>query len=244
MIGAKTCCQLRLCVAAGVSIGFLAGCTTSPHRTRLTSPYDRTVTIAVAPAMNQSGSRDFDPVVAADLFASELGHVDEVMVIPVSRVLAVLAGQGRRQIGSPSHALEVCEALGADAIVVMAVTEYDPYDPPVGGMAAQLYVLPSVPGSGFDPVQASRQASPPGVGDANDSPLRPKAQSQRVFNASHDEVAEAVKEYARGRDADDSPMAWRKYIKSQQMFLRFCCWATVRELIRQEWHRQTGQVVS
>lgn len=243
MIVAKTCCRSRLYVVAGVLVGLLAGCTSSPHSTRLTSPYDRTVTIAVAPAMNLSGSTDFDPVAAADLFASELGHVDEVMVIPVSRVLAALAGEGRRQIQSPSHALEVCEALGADAIVVMAVTEYDPYDPPIVGMAAQLYALPSPPGSGFDPVAASRRASP-GVDEASDSPLRPKAQSQRVFNASHDEVAEAVREYARDRDADNSPMAWRKYIKSQQMFLRFCCWATVRELIRQEWHRQTGQVVS
>jgi hypothetical protein len=198
----------------------------------------------VAPALNSSGSSQFDPVVVADLLASELSHVEDVVVVPVSRVLAVLAGQGRRQIESPSHALEVCESLGVEAIIVAAVTEYDPYDPPVVGMAAQIYALPGDSGSGLDPVAVSRRASPFAPEGPADSPLRPRAQTQRVFNASHDVVAEAVREYAQDRDADSSPLGWRKYTKSQRLFLRFCCWATVRELMKQEWHRQTGQVVS
>lgn len=243
-VAARTLYSLAVAAATCVVLAAVAGCSPTPKTTRLTSPYHQTVTIAVAPALNFSGSLQFDPVVVADLLASELSHVDDVVVVPVSRVLAVLAGQGRRQIESPSHALEVCESLGAQAIVVMAITEYDPYDPPVVGIAAQLYALSGESGSQLDAVAAGRRASPFAIEAAVDSPLRPRAQSQRVYNASHDVVAETVRRYARDRGADNSPLGWRKYIKSQQLFLRFCCWATVRELMRQEWHRQTGQTVS
>jgi hypothetical protein len=126
----------------------------------------------------------------------------------------------------------------------MAVTEYDPYDPPVVGLAAQVYALPGERGAELDPVAVSRQASPFEMEGPADSPLRPRAQSQRVFNASHDWVAEAVRKYARDRDADQSPLGWRKYVKSQQLFLRFCCWATVHDLMQQEWQRVMGQPVS
>ena len=42
------------------------------------------MTIAVAPALNLSGSRDFDPNTFADLMASELGYAEGIEVIPVN----------------------------------------------------------------------------------------------------------------------------------------------------------------
>ena len=97
------------------------------------------MTIAVAPALNLSGSADFDPDRFADLLASELSYAEGISVIPVSRVLAVLAAQGRSGVESPAHALELVGLLGADAILVFAVTEYDPYAPPSIGLSAQLF---------------------------------------------------------------------------------------------------------
>jgi hypothetical protein len=49
------------------------------------------------------------------------------------------------------------------------------------------------------------------------------AEYQRVFDASQDAVAAEVKDFARLRRADRSPYAWRKYLASQQHYLRFCC---------------------
>lgn len=238
MIGAGTNSWLALWVVAGVLAAATVGCSVQKAEPAALSPYSRTVTIAVAPALNHSGSSDFDPMVVADLFASELSHVDEVVVIPLSRTLAVLASQGKRQIESPSHALEVCEALGAEAIVVMAVTEYDPYDPPVVGITAQMYALAHVPSTRLDPVAISRRPSPFAVAGSGGSALQPRSQTQRVFNASHETVAEAVRRYAWQRDSDRSPYGWRKWMKSQRQYLRFCCWATVEELMRQELERQ------
>jgi len=199
---------------------------------RLASPYPGPLSIAVAPVLNFSGSSDFDRDRVADLMAGELGYVDGINVVPVSRVLAVLAQTGHREVESPSHALDICERLGADAILVLAVTEYDPYDPPVVGITAQLYG--SVPRGGLagelDPVLVSRQARSVAGGVPDVPASQPVAQYQRVFNAEHDHVVQRVKRFARLRDAGSSPYGWRLYLVSQEHFLRFCCAATLEGL--------------
>lgn len=188
------------------------------------------MTIAVAPALNFSGSTDFDPLSVADLMASELSYLEGVKVIPVSRVLAVLARQGRQEIGSPSHALEVADALGADAILVFAVTEYDPYNPPIVGLAAQLYGERREDSVGrIDPILVSRQARPFSV-SARAPATFPLVQAERVFDASHRDVVDAVKAYAADRDTDGGPLGWEKYRASQRHYLRYCCHAVIREL--------------
>ncbi|GJM25443.1 MAG: hypothetical protein DHS20C16_18580 [Phycisphaerae bacterium] len=188
--------------------------------------------IAVAPALNFSGSRNFDAEIVADIMASELSHVDGLVVMPVSRVLSVLAQQGRDRIQSPEQAVETMQALGAEAILVFAVTEFDPYEPPIVGITAQIY------GSSYnngiarvDPVQASRSPTPVGVYSVA-APNEPVAQSSQVFNAAHEPVVRAVKTFARLRGADDSAFGWEKYLVSQEHYLRFCCQATIKELVQ------------
>ncbi len=197
------------------------------------------MTIAVAPALNLSGSADFDPDRFADLMASELSYADGISVIPVSRVLGVLAAQGRGEVESASHALEVAALLGADAILVFAVTEYDPYDPPSIGISAQLYGTRSRSRDrALDPVALSRQASL-AASNASASPQRLLAQTQRVFNASHGSVAAGIREFAAARGAEGSPYGWRKYVVSQQHFIKYCCHATIRALL----NAQRGSVL-
>jgi hypothetical protein len=191
------------------------------------------IRVAVAPALNFSGSSDFDPMRVADLMASELGGFPGVAVIGVNRVTAILAEQGLDGVQSPEHALELCDRLGADAIVVFAITEYDAYTPCVG-MAAQLYGE-SPSGPVLDPVAISRMARPFPViahGDAR----RPIGQVQRVFNAAHESVQDDVRAYARTREAYESPHGWRKYLASQEWYLRYCCYSVGRDLMAQQIH--------
>ena len=192
---------------------------------------DHRMAIAVAPALNHSGSQDFDPLRLADLMASELAQWPGVRVIPLNRVLAQLAAEGKERIESPAHALKVMERVGADGIVVFAVTEYDPYLPPVMGLTAQLYGLGPEQAGGFDPVAASRQASPFEAGAYRELP---RAEYHRVFNSSDEAVQREIRRFALRRDAEDSPYGWRKFLASQENFWRFCCAVTTRELIRQE----------
>jgi hypothetical protein len=211
--------------------------------TEIPGPYEQPTMIAVAPVLNFSGSSDFDPLQVSDLFASELTMVEGVQVVGVNRVIAVLARQGLTEVTSPGHALEICEAIGCDGIAVIAITEYEAYTPVVG-MAVQLYMRSSGRfASRFDPVAASRQAMPFAVEGWEDSPLVPRAQIQRVFNAAHNVTADSVRGYAEQRIAGDGALGWKRYLKSQQLYLRFCCWATISELMGQEYHRMMAGTI-
>lgn len=215
-------------LAAGV-----AGCEKDRMKVTIDRPFIRPAVLAVAPVLNFSGEFSLDPVKAADLLASELAFVDGVTVLPVSRVVAVLASQSRSQVESPAHALEVAEAVGADAILVAGVTEYDAYTPVVG-LVLQMYV-PDVgaASNGFDPVLASRMSEPFAVTRMAD-PLTPSSQVQLVSNAAHRDVRSALQKYAAPRLDDSMVMGWRQYMKVQTLYLRFCWHEALARLMRQE----------
>jgi len=222
-------CISTVCLALGCSQ------TTERHETLEIVAFPRGNVIAVAPALNFSGSSAFDPVTVGDLMASELSTLPGVGVIGVNRVMAVLADQGVERIHSPRHAVAVCERLGADAILVFAIAEYDPYTPVVG-ITAQLYTR--------GPGLAGPDAPPggPSPEPAGECPVRPAAETQRVFNATHKRVQNAVRDYADKRKEGESPYGWRKYLASQEWFLRFCCHTVARDLLTQpvDWFASHG----
>jgi hypothetical protein len=201
-----------------------------PHERSLPVP----VTFAVAPILNFSGYFDLDPVKAADLLASELSYVPGAQVLPVNRVVAMLASQGGQQITSPAHALEVAEAVGADAIVVAGVTEYDPYTPVIG-LAVQIYARSPLAWESWDAVGASREAQPALTAEAPGATNVPVGQYQAVYNGSHAKVADLVRAYAKTREAsEDYVFGWQQYLKVQTLFLRFCWQDAIGQLMSQE----------
>ena len=185
--------------------------------------------VAIAPPINASGCPDVDLLRVADLMASELSTIPGIGVIGVNRVLAVLAEQGQRQVASAEHALAVCDRLGADAIIVFAVTEYNPYTPVVG-IVAELYGK-QADRAQLDPVATSRMARPFPVPPDERAP-KPLAQVQKTFNASHEVIQKDVKEYADERDANKTPMGWKRYLASQENYLRYCCYSVARDLVQ------------
>ena len=207
----------------------LTGCSWNRGHDAPPPTFPRGMTIAVAPILNFSGSYDFEPIKAADLLASELTDFDGIVVLPVSRVVAALIAEGKEQVESPRHALEIARRVGADAIVVAGVTEYDPYTPTVG-LAIQLYAKTATTSAVMDgdegpnsmdddmEVWANRGAR---LASSEDS-LRPLGQIQKVYNATHDDVVSDVKRYAKNRDASESPYGWQEYLKVQTQYLRFC----------------------
>lgn len=225
MIAKNVCGRVGLVLwACGV-----AGCQ-QPRPESMLADAGLEMTLAVAPALNHSGASDFDPIRAAEIMTSELGQFDGVKTISMARVLAQLDEHGMTRVESPSEALEIAERLGADGIIVFAVTEFDPYDPPVIGIAAQIYGHGS-DAPWFDPVDTSRQASPPQI--VTGSPM-PRVEFQRTIDARNDQVVKGIKAFAKRRNADDSPFGWRKYLATQEDYLRFCSFTVLCELIRQE----------
>lgn len=208
------------------------GC--QPKQKTAQKPAPEPITLAVAPAMNLSGAADFDPAALGDIMASELALTGGVRVVGVSRVLAMMAELGLRELRDPVDAIELSRRLGTDGILVFAITEYDPYDPPVVGITGQVYMSwGALRGDSFDPVSTSRaaKASSPSRSASPSRFLR--AEVQRVFNGSDDLTATQIKLFAQLRRADRSPYSWRKYLASQTHFLRYCCHSVARELLGQ-----------
>jgi hypothetical protein len=135
-------------------------------------------------------------------------------------------------VNTPETALWLAEELGAEATVVAAITEYNPYDPPIVGLIVQLYTPASAGGSSrLDAVAASREATdfaPAGdIGLAGDRPL----QIQRVFNASDSRVLDELKDYGKQRKGRESPYEWQVHAKSQELFVRFSLWSAIRSML-------------
>jgi len=200
-------------------------------------PWIEPRTFAVAPVLNFSGRDDFDPVQAADLLASELAFVNGATVLPVNRVMAHLAMQGKSQVESPAHALAVARAVGADAIWVAGITEYDPYTPTVG-VILQVYGEDLAHGSSVDAIQAARSARPVLAQYSAAPRIDAADQVQVVYSASHAHTYDAVRRYAEPRSETDDPLGWKRYLKVQTLFLRFC-WhdAIGRVLLQGHWRR-------
>jgi hypothetical protein len=190
----------------------------------------------VAPVINLTGGTDFDTLQVTDIVASEFLSFPGTSVIPVNLTLAALARAGKTRVETPEDALELAREFGADATIVTAITEYDPYDPPIVGLVMQWYAVPAAARHrGLDPVSASRQASGVGVpGEVAAVPeTAPRWQVQRVFNAAHDSILEEVRAFAAKRDGQAGPYAWRKYLRAQELFLRYSAWASIRTMVKQ-----------
>lgn len=195
---------------------------------------DRPSVLVVAPVLNLSGSRAFDPLRITDLIASEFLSYENVAVVPVNLTLAELDRQGLAMVESPEDAVAVARALGADATIVTAITEYDPYYPPRVGLVMQWYPADRQQASsqsGFDPVTASRWARGGEPALSESEVTQPRWQVQRVFNAANESLCDDIRRFAAEREGHNSPQGWRKYVHSQELYVRYCGWATIRTML-------------
>ncbi|MCA9243988.1 MAG: hypothetical protein KDA32_08550 [Phycisphaerales bacterium] len=220
-----------------MTLGLICGCATKNRQSGREVAFDPPLTVVVAPVLNLSDSTDFDPLRVTDLLASELLSFRGISVVPVNLTLAALDAAGAQTVTSHDDAVALASALGADATIVAAVTEYNPSDPPVIGMVAEWHERAPKRGrmSHFDPTAASREASDMAlVGATEADSAAPLLRVQRVFNASDNRLLEDVAEYGEERDGAQSPYGWRMHTKSQQAFMRYCCHATIRTMLTQK----------
>ena len=212
------------------------------------TPYISTHTIAVAPAINLSGSRDFDPLVVSDTLYAEMQQVENLNVLPLNKTLLAMQRLGIRSIDDVKTAQRLAEFLGADGLVIPAVTAYDPYNPPTVGMVLQLYTPPqaapaTLPAATTDSVRSNPDvvifatdvpAGPP------PSPIparQPVSQVAAVFNATNQSVLKELHVFAAGRTQYDSALANEKFLMDSDSYMRFVCHAMIRRLMDVERER-------
>ena len=228
-----------LCLA-GVGASMLATGCAQRHQQPEPIPTLPPLVVAVTPVLNLSNRSDWDALQVTDMLVLAAQSLPEFAVVPEDRVLATLAERGQDAIETQEGVQALGRELGADLVIVAALTDFDPYDPPRVAMTLQATWTRSFetsPGGRFDPVTASRQASDVQVRpDAARSAEVPDVQIQAVFDASEDATQRQMRAYAQERHGHQSPYGWRLHGKSQELFLRFSCHRAILT-IRQEIER-------
>ena len=218
----------------------LVGCSRRMPQRIYHSPYVGPQSLAVALFVNRSGSESLDMVEVTRRFCVELQRVDHMEVMPVQQVLEEMYSQGIESVDSPEQALALAGELDVDGIIVGAVMEYDPYDPPRVGMIVHLYTHRNRLGevsqdaadvAGMDPGQIARQGRPFEMTGAE--PIRPVQSVMRIIDADDEAVIQRLKEYARTRVGDAGPSGWRKY-KGSREYLGFVAHEIIGELLAKE----------
>jgi len=212
-----------------------AGCQSQPD-----TYYNQNLTtepraIAVAPFLNLSGSEYLYPVAVTEAFNSELQQVNGLTVFPLNRVLEEMMKLGMESVASPQDALALAVQLQADAVIVGAITSYDPYSPPEVGMNLQLYVRETrsdINTNGdVNPGDYVRQ---PTTFDLPSSPeLKPRVGLTRIFDSDRQDVVEKIKKYASIRTGQQRPHSWR-YYTTQANYLRFVSYEMIGDLLARE----------
>jgi hypothetical protein len=222
-------------IALGSIMGvlLLAGCSQQRGPAGVEPRAEPPEVVVVAPVLNLSNSTYWDPLKVTDILASEFQSFPGIVVIPVNRTLAALALRGKSAVETPQDALDLARELQADATVVTAITEYNPYHPPRVGLVMQWYAPPQrrqAPAP-FDPVAASRQAAGLAPAASATAAPAPVLQIQQVYDAAEDAVLADARAFGARRSGHDSPYGAGIYVKSQELFVRYCCWASIRSML-------------
>jgi len=121
--------------ALWLGIAMLAGLGSGCHAVPVSvgNPIPGMTTVAVAPFFNLSAEPSVDGRRFALAYYTELQKTANYQVIPVGVVEAAIQ-ENELNMSSPADALKLARILDADAVVVGAVTHYNPYYPPQMGV--------------------------------------------------------------------------------------------------------------
>ena len=230
---------LRLGFIAVFLGGVLGGCSSwynrkappPPTEYPLSTPYGAVRTFAIGPTVNLSPSHDFDPMTISDAMFAEMQQVGGLNILPVNKTLIAMQRLGMRSIESARDAQQLARVMGADGIIIPAVTAYDPYRPPSLGMTVQLYTAHTL--MARSQVEA-RRIDGTVVATAVELEVdeqQPVSQVAAVFNSRNQTVLRELRDFTAGRTEYTSALQDEKFIDDMDQYTRFVCHAMVRRLI-------------
>lgn len=219
--------------------------------TAIVAPYDTTageVVWAVLPPRNESGTSYARADLIGDELVAAVQQIRGVRCLPLNRAIEVC-----RELGMPdgprdsADAVLLAEALGVDAVVASSITAYDPYDPPILGLALALYARPGGGGmsrsanANLDPQALTVAFTDFGRFDGVRFGGEPVTVVSEHMDARNHGVLMALRQYAAGRADPTSSLRWRVYTASMELYTRFATHHTVGRLIDEEWLRMARE---
>ena len=153
---------------------FSSGCTFLPevsHQPTVHNPFPQLSKVAVVPFFNLSTEPTVDGRQFAMAYFNELQLVPGFEVVPIGVVETAII-QHQINLDSPDSARRLAQQLGADAVVIGAVTDFTPYYPPRCALQVEWYSA----NPGFHPI-------PPGYGLPWGTPGEEEIPGPLVFEA-------------------------------------------------------------
>ncbi len=194
---------------------------------------------AVVPPLNEAGVSAVDVYRVADMFTKEVEQIDGVATLPVNRVIAAKRELEIEAVTTIGEARTLMRVLDADGLIVGTVTAYNPYDPPVLGMAVQLFTDDTrTAGEMLDAHELVRSPTDDGVGITEMAETAPIAQASGVFDASNHQTLAWLREYAEGRTTPDSAYGRRIYLVRMELYTQFVSYRLLRDLLNAEHARR------
>jgi hypothetical protein len=234
-----------------LSSTMMGGCAMNKKRDKmdppgvLVSPYDTTsgdVLWAIIPPLNESGTSVVDELAVGDAIVAAAQGVRGVRCLTLNRTIGAMRELGlSRGIQSSSDANKLAEMLGVDAVLACTITAYDPYNPPVLGLALALYSKPgalsSVSQSRLDSRSLTMAFSDFGSFDGLQFAGEPVSVVSEYLDSRNHAVMMATRNYAIGRSDQNSALGWRIYLASMSLYTQFAAHHSVGRLIDEEWLR-------
>lgn len=220
----------------------VAGCTLlRPPPSELRSPYATRRALAVTPLRNESGSAYADGLRMADLLTQQIDAAANLDAVPVNRVLAAMEQRGIVEVRDPRTAQTLMQALGVDGLIVGSLTAYDPYDPPMAGVAIELYTSQAVDQYELDLNRLTYAATDDAsrLSDAEPADRRqPASMVSVVLRASDVPTRQELQRYADGRGPQKGVSSdWRRYRVNMNLYEQFVAFAMVDRLLDAESRR-------
>ncbi len=255
MTSAQTMLVTLIVSLAACASPFMGGCAMAKKRDQLfppgviVSPYDTSggeVLWAVIPPMNESGTSLANELAIGDAIVAAAQGVRGVRCLPINRSIEAFRALGLSGgIQTSADAYEIARYLGADAVLAGSITAYDPYNPPVLGLALALYAQPGAMANTQQTTIDTRALTMAftdfGSADAFSFSGEPITVVSEHLSARNHDVQLALRSYAQGRSDQRSALGWRVYLASMDLYTQFAAHHTIGRLIDEEWLRLAHQ---
>ena len=207
---------------AAASLVLLGGCglKSLKYTSYPPNPYPDLHVVAILPFINQTREPRLDVVEMANLMANEITKFEGFRVVRPMQIVS--AGGGIP--ASAEEAIRWGRAAKADAVLVAAVTDYDPFEPPRIALSIQFLRVQgrSVSSADIDKIvqSASWRRGPLALG-------RDKAPNwidafETVYDAHEERIRRELVAYADAQVDSDTPFTpEREFLAVQSRYLQF-----------------------